>query len=144
MKATAAGLTGKALRDGNRAAVGDFVAKQRKYLTGKVLDFGCGKQPYKHLVDGEYVGFDTDYGRKSSHNLRLSGRFDAILITAACPEVPAPLIEQLNENGRLVVPVGPLHTQELLLLKRVGGRIIRKNICPCRFVPLFGEYAFKQ
>ena len=69
--------------------------------------------------------------------------FDAILVTAACPEVPAPLIEQLDENGRLVAPVGSKHTQDLLLLRRAGARIIRQNICPCRFVPLLGEYAFE-
>ncbi len=70
--------------------------------------------------------------------------FDAILVTAACPEVPAPLIEQLDENARLVAPVGSRHTQDLILLKRVSGRTIRQNICPCRFVPLLGEYAFEQ
>lgn len=69
--------------------------------------------------------------------------FDAILVTAACPQVPDPLIEQLDENGRLVVPVGSLHTQDLILLKRVSGRTIRQTICSCRFVPLLGEYAFE-
>ena len=69
--------------------------------------------------------------------------FDAILVTAACPEVPAPLIEQLDENGRLVAPVGSKHTQDLILLKCVSGHTIRQSICPCRFVPLLGEYAFE-
>ena len=68
--------------------------------------------------------------------------FDAILVTAACPQAPAPLLEQLDENGRLVAPVGSRHTQDLILLRRVSGRIIRESICPCRFVPLLGEYAF--
>jgi len=70
--------------------------------------------------------------------------FQAILITAACPEVPAPLVEQLDENGRLVAPVGSIHTQDLILIKQVSGRIMRKSICPCRFVPLLGEYAFNE
>ena len=70
--------------------------------------------------------------------------FDAILVTAACPEIPAPLIEQLSENGRLVAPVGSLHTQDLILLKRVSGRTIRQTICSCRFVPLLGEFAFER
>jgi protein-L-isoaspartate(D-aspartate) O-methyltransferase len=70
--------------------------------------------------------------------------FDAILVTAACPEIPAPLIEQLSENGRLIAPVGSLHVQELILLKRVSGRTIRQSICSCRFVPLLGEFAFEQ
>ena len=70
--------------------------------------------------------------------------FQAILITAACPEVPAPLLEQLDENGRLVAPVGSIHTQDLILIKQVNGRIMRESICPCRFVPLLGEYAFNE
>jgi len=70
--------------------------------------------------------------------------FQAILITAACPAVPAPLLEQLDENGRLVAPVGSIHTQDLILLKQVSGRIMRESICPCRFVPLLGEYAFNE
>jgi protein-L-isoaspartate(D-aspartate) O-methyltransferase len=70
--------------------------------------------------------------------------FDAILVTAACPEIPVPLIEQLSENGRLIAPVGSLHAQELILLKCVSGRTTRQSICSCRFVPLLGEFAFKQ
>lgn len=70
--------------------------------------------------------------------------FQAILVTAACPEVPGPLLEQLDKNGRLVAPVGSIHTQDLILLKRTGQDIVRQNICPCRFVPLLGEHAFKQ
>ncbi len=70
--------------------------------------------------------------------------FEAILVTAACPEVPGPLLEQLDKNGRLIAPVGSIHTQDLVLLKRSGQGIIRQNICPCRFVPLLGEHAFGQ
>ena len=70
--------------------------------------------------------------------------FQAILVTAACPEVPAPLLEQLDKNGRLVAPVGSIHTQDLLLLGRTDQGLTRQSICPCRFVPLLGEYAFRQ
>ena len=70
--------------------------------------------------------------------------FQAILVTAACPDVPAPLLEQLDENGRLIAPVGSLHTQDLILIKQAGGRIVRESICPCRFVPLVGEHSFNE
>lgn len=79
-----------------------------------------------------------------SKGYNVAAPFDAILVTAACPEVPAPLIEQLDENARLVAPVGSLHTQDLILLNRVSGRTIRQTICSCRFVPLLGEFAFEQ
>ena len=107
MKAAAAGLSVDALRDGNRAAVGDFVAKHRQYLTGKVLDFGCGPQPYKHLVDGEYVPFDPDYGRKPAEP---TGVYDAILITQVLQFVENPaetlrrlMADHLKVGGHFVI-----------------------------------------
>ena len=68
--------------------------------------------------------------------------FEGILVTAACPDVPEPLVEQLSENGRLVAPVGPRDTQDLVVVTRQGGQIYRESICPCRFVPLLGKHAF--
>ena len=79
-----------------------------------------------------------------SEGLAEAAPFGAILVTAACPEVPEPLPEQLDENGHLVAPVGPRDTQDLVLLTRRADRIIRENICPCRFVPLLGRHAFRQ
>jgi protein-L-isoaspartate(D-aspartate) O-methyltransferase len=66
--------------------------------------------------------------------------FDAIVVTAAPSKVPQPLIEQLAEGGRLVIPVGT-HWQELKLLVKTGGKIITTNIIPVRFVPMTGERA---
>ena len=68
--------------------------------------------------------------------------FEAILVTAACPKIPAPLLEQLSDNGRLVAPVGPRDTQDLVLVRRQGEQISKQSICPCRFVPLLGRHAF--
>lgn len=64
--------------------------------------------------------------------------FDAIIVTCAPEEVPAPLIAQLREGGRLCIPVGPAGaTQELrLLVKRADGTLERKASHPVRFVPL--------
>ncbi|MBU1905648.1 MAG: protein-L-isoaspartate(D-aspartate) O-methyltransferase [Candidatus Omnitrophica bacterium] len=61
--------------------------------------------------------------------------FDAIIVTAAPPEIPQALIEQLAEGGRMVVPVGTLF-QELKLLIKSQGKLIEKNILPVRFVPM--------
>lgn len=63
--------------------------------------------------------------------------FDIILVTAATDHIPQPLIDQLAENGRLVMPVGdPSRVQQLILLTKRKGKIIETRLEPVRFVPL--------
>jgi protein-L-isoaspartate(D-aspartate) O-methyltransferase len=64
--------------------------------------------------------------------------FDAILVTAAAPRVPAPLKEQLKDGGRLLLPVGD-DLQELVLVTRRGTTFEERRILPVRFVPMTGE-----
>jgi protein-L-isoaspartate(D-aspartate) O-methyltransferase len=64
--------------------------------------------------------------------------FDAIIVTCAPAKVPQPLMDQLAEGGRLVIPVG-VEWQELILLKKKDGIISRETIAPVRFVPMTGE-----
>lgn len=66
--------------------------------------------------------------------------FDIILVTAAAPRVPEPLVEQLREGGRLVIPVGaPAAVQQLILLRKEGGRLRERRVIPVRFVPMTGQ-----
>jgi protein-L-isoaspartate(D-aspartate) O-methyltransferase len=66
--------------------------------------------------------------------------FDAIIVTAAPEKIPPPLLEQLAENGRMIIPVGPTHyTQYLVLVEKKNGRIKKRNLLPVRFVPFTGE-----
>ena len=69
--------------------------------------------------------------------------FDGIVVTAGTPSIPAPLIEQLAEGGRLVAPVGGGFSQTLILARKQGGRITQEEICGCTFVPLIGKYGWK-
>lgn len=63
--------------------------------------------------------------------------FDAIIVTCAPDQVPQPLVEQLKEGGRMVIPVGPDGgVQELFLLEKQGGEVRRKAVLPVRFVPM--------
>jgi len=62
--------------------------------------------------------------------------FDAILVSAATPEMPPALFAQLREGGRMVVPVGPASSQELQLIRKVGGESEVTFLEGCRFVPL--------
>ncbi len=70
--------------------------------------------------------------------------YEAILVTAAAPSVPEPLLDQLAEGGRLVIPVGNDEHQELLRLVKKDGRVGRQSLYACRFVPLVGRYGQRQ
>jgi protein-L-isoaspartate(D-aspartate) O-methyltransferase len=70
--------------------------------------------------------------------------YDAILVTAAAPSVPPPLIEQLAEDGRFVLPVGGAENQELVRITKNEGRISRESLYACRFVPLVGRYGWQD
>lgn len=62
--------------------------------------------------------------------------FDAIMVTCAPDHVPKPLVDQLREGGRMIIPVGPLSNQELVLLKKKGGKVEKQAVLPVRFVPM--------
>ncbi len=64
--------------------------------------------------------------------------FDGIIVTCAPPEIPPPLLEQLAEGGRLVLPVGDAW-QELIVVERQQGRFDQRNVLPVRFVPMTGD-----
>ena len=70
--------------------------------------------------------------------------FDRIMITAAVPEVPQPLIEQLAEGGFIVAPVGLSGVQELVVCEKKAAHITKRLICDVRFVKLLGEYGFEE
>jgi protein-L-isoaspartate(D-aspartate) O-methyltransferase len=70
--------------------------------------------------------------------------FDAILITASAREIPESLIKQLGDGGRLVGPTGVADKQKLVLLTKSGDRVIRRDLCGCKFVPLIGKYGWSQ
>ncbi|MDI7269236.1 MAG: protein-L-isoaspartate(D-aspartate) O-methyltransferase [Myxococcota bacterium] len=65
--------------------------------------------------------------------------FDAIVVTAAPPEVPPPLVEQLAPGGRLVAPVGDLLQDLIVIEKATDGSVARRSVLPVRFVPMTGE-----
>src|SRR6266576_5754584 len=65
--------------------------------------------------------------------------FDCIIVTCAPDHVPKPLVEQLREGGRMIVPVGPLGNQDLYLLEKENGELRQRAVSPVRFVPMTGE-----
>lgn len=83
---------------------------------------------YDNIVVREGDGYNGWPGKRD---------FDIILVTAAAPQVPPPLIEQLAEGGRLVMPVGePDSVQQLILLTKRKGKVSERRLEAVRFVPL--------
>jgi len=70
--------------------------------------------------------------------------FDAIVVSAAAPQIPPPLFEQLREAGRMVIPVGPAHAQELQLVRKHEGQPVVTSMEGCRFVPLIGSEGYRS
>jgi protein-L-isoaspartate(D-aspartate) O-methyltransferase len=71
-----------------------------------------------------------------SEGLPQHAPFDAIIVSAAAPELPSTLVAQLRDGGRMVVPVGPAHAQELQLVQKQQGQLLVSYLEGCRFVPL--------
>ena len=79
-----------------------------------------------------------------SQGLPDTAPFDAIAVAAAAPRVPLPLLEQLAEGGRLVIPVGSGIAQELQLIRKSGNALITRHLEGVRFVPLIGKEGFHE
>jgi len=69
--------------------------------------------------------------------------FDAIVVSAAAPQIPEALLAQLSEGGRMVIPVGPAHAQQLQLVRKREGQAVVANLEGCRFVPLIGGQGYR-
>jgi protein-L-isoaspartate(D-aspartate) O-methyltransferase len=68
--------------------------------------------------------------------------YDAILVSAAAPKLPESLVQQLAQGGRMIVPVGPQHSQVLQLVRKREGKAVVEPIEGCRFVPLIGAEGY--
>jgi len=71
--------------------------------------------------------------------------YDKIIVTCAAPQIPKILIEQLKLKGKMVIPVGSFYSQELMLVRKIASEKVEKEVvCGCVFVPMIGEYGFKE
>ncbi len=68
--------------------------------------------------------------------------YDAMLVAAGGPEIPRPLMEQLSDGGRMLVPVGSRTMQRLLLVRRRGDAFDQQEVTECTFVPLLGRFGW--
>lgn len=71
--------------------------------------------------------------------------YDGCIITAACPEIPPPIVEQTKVNGRIVAPVGTVWEQRMIVaVKERNGKLRKKDLGPFVFVPMKGVYGFNK
>jgi len=82
--------------------------------------------------------FDGTYGWSDQ------APFDRIIVAAAAPEVPEPLVRQLDRKGRMVIPIGPAGDQKLAIVTKVGTGIQIEDRGPAEFVPLVGKFGWKE
>jgi len=84
------------------------------------------------------------YIRDGTEGVPEEAPFDRIIITAATPEIPPPLVEQLKEGGIVVAPVGERYSQYMLKAIKKGNELERHYLIPVAFVPLIGKYGWKD
>jgi protein-L-isoaspartate(D-aspartate) O-methyltransferase len=131
--------------------------------TDRVLEIGTGSG-YQAAVLAELVGqvytieIVEDLAQRAAADLKRFGYtnvhvragdgylgwteaapFDAIIVTCAPERVPQPLIDQLKDGGRIIIPVGRAGNQELVLLRKRDGKLEQQAVLPVRFVPMTGE-----
>jgi protein-L-isoaspartate(D-aspartate) O-methyltransferase len=96
-----------------------------------ILDLLEYKNVALRVVDGTYGWKDES-------------PFDAILVAAGSPQIPAPLIQQLKVGGRLIIPVGEKGAQVLQkVVKKEEDKVVVTQLCSCLFVPLLGAFGWK-
>jgi len=121
---------------GYQAAVLSGLAKE--VFTVEIVE-PLGQQAEKVLKKLGYKNVSVRVG-DGYRGWREEAPFDAIIVTCAPDAVPEPLVHQLAEGGRMVIPVGPEgKAQQLVLLKKRHGKMHQQEILPVRFVPMTGE-----
>jgi protein-L-isoaspartate(D-aspartate) O-methyltransferase len=90
-----------------------------------------------------YDGVDVIVG-DGSEGYPPAAPYDIIIVTAAAPNVPPILLDQLAEQGRLLIPVGDLHRQNLLLQVKQAGEVRTQILDACQFVPLVGRAGWPE
>lgn len=98
-----------------------------------------------NLMRSGYISRVTLIHGDGSLGYEAASPYDRIIVTAAAPDIPQPLINQLKPGGRMVIPVGDAYLQYLtVVLKREDNRIEVERGTPCVFVPLIGKYGWKR
>jgi len=127
---------------GYQAAILAEVVRDGKVLTIERFE-NLAEKARKILKELKYLNVEVILG-DGTKGLPSEAPFDAIIVTAAAPEIPSPLVDQLKIGGRLVMPVGGDWHQEMVRLTKTKEGIERENFGGYRFVPLVGKYGVEE
>jgi protein-L-isoaspartate(D-aspartate) O-methyltransferase len=125
---------------GYQTAILSRLAK-KVYTVERVGDLGAAAQAVLSKLGVSNVEFHVGDGSCGWPQARI---FDRIIITAAVPKMPEPLIEQLAGGGLMVGPVGGGGFQRLAVCKKTPDGLTESVVCDCRFVKLLGSYGFQE
>jgi len=130
---------------GFQTAVLSKLAK-KVYTIERFGELAASAQAVLRKLDISNVEFHVGDGSCGwpASKLPPSGCFDRIMVTAAVPRIPMPLVRQLVEAGFAVVPVGHGGSQRLVRCEKKAGELDEKTICDVRFVKLVGKHGFQQ
>ncbi len=70
--------------------------------------------------------------------------YDRILVTAGAPDIPTSLLEQLNDPGKMAIPMGGAYYQDFMVIEKEGKKVKKRHVCGCTFVPLVGEQGWEE
>ena len=115
---------------------------KRVYTIERFSELSTGAQTVLASLGINNVEFSVGDGSCGWPDSKL--QFDRILVTAAVPSTPQPLINQLKNDGLLIAPIGEQYYQTLTLYKKVNDSLFQTEVCGCRFVKLVGQYGFSS
>ncbi|MFH1857120.1 MAG: protein-L-isoaspartate(D-aspartate) O-methyltransferase [Candidatus Omnitrophota bacterium] len=112
---------------------------RKVFTVERFPDLSEGAQVILNKLGYENIFFKTGDG---SRGWTENAPYHGVIVTAAAPSLPLPLIEQLIEEGRMIIPVGEMFGQSLIRARKIKGKLEKENICGCVFVPLIGEFGW--
>jgi len=130
---------------GYHAAVTAHIVGPRGHVYTVERIASLAEKAKRNIEEAGYSAVVTVVVKDGSLGLLEHAPYDRIFVACAAPDVPAPLVDQLKEGGKMLVPVGAGHFgQDLILVEKKDGKVVKSDLGGCVFVPLIGEHGFRR
>ena len=106
-------------------------------------DEELAKNAKSFLHELRYTNISFVYG-DGTKGYEKDAPYDRIMVTAGAPGIPKPLADQLAEGGKMVIPIGERHYQNLYFIEKINGKLKQTALGGCVFVPLIGKYGWEN